>query len=1133
MPKPDSFTPFLTLVQRVHAGTTARSENDLSSRLASVLRELDLHTVIDTRVSTAGRKRPDILAYVSEEDADLVLPAEIVIESKQPDEVAEFRNLAEAIVSDEYWGTKTFPYLRDNISRVKYFVFTTFTEFAVFAVTHEVRNKLIDAIKANDSTCAKLRRQIKTQILLFNPHDISGTGADSARAWQQWLHDHFRADVLQPVPLSNTRNSLPVKTESELEQLASRLATFAAGSGDSGLPDAGLFHSIRGRLGNDYDALDRDIRRDLLIFVMSQHVDMNTRAAEVKVKDDVPTAIDEFVAASIHSLISRLFAVKVIEDAYCVGATNPLIESGLWLFATDVYDELDPETIRGEVFSRIRKLTSSDNTLIRRLVQYGFFFDWIETHIDPIIFRALFETLSTHDFSEIEGDLLGRFYELYAQQTNRSRRKALGQYYTPLPVVEFMWYQAISLTKEREALDRLTVLDPAMGSATFLAEGARVLADEGINQFWGRLVGFDVSAQIQGIAYVNVYMSVLSRLTPDEALEVDDLNLYATDTLDYENENHLRQLLPLITDEAHRLFLQQRVAISTRAKRQRQYRLVIGNPPYKNNSALTLAQVASRFPKLLGSSVEHGGAQRRNIRDDYAWFVAASDYYVQDAGLICFILSDSFASNRSYEHFRAELLKNYQLKMLVRLGTHIFTDVGPRTSFAILMLEPRAESLKSAKDAEAIPYTDLRGLAATTPINELGTASDPRLQYLRKIAREEIELEVTESHTPSSVARFALYPGGDATSKFDGTVSLHETSGDVLFIDTYPGIITAFDTLFKAETRQELQERFTALYTICQSKVSAAELVHRLERWGREQEYNDREMEVLQVLGAQAKKHNLTFDEHKIKRSFSGSIPESAKWYPPAEHVHYLYYEPVLRVPRKDNPGKQVGWGSMNQWREPLSHTVSPKLIYTTARLPHHGYAAFVTDDEWYVKLHGGQSQQFNYTGLDDLTRTPRMDGLPNNLTLSGERLYTALTDAGGAVDSLLYYVAGVWNSDLAKELLSDVGNSLRPGVKIPQTVGETGLMLEIAGAARRARNIVHLSQVVSDSEATIPANVLNNFFGATFLGEFGIKREVLKKKGFKAQETYALPEGLKDQLAEELESVEAQINSQVELLYS
>src|SRR4051812_34030180 len=101
-------------------------------------------------------------------------------------------------------------------------------------------------------------------------------------------------------------------------------------------------------------------------------------------------------------------------------------------------------------------------------------------------------------------------------------------------------------------------------------------------------------------------MAVLSQLTRSHAMEVDELRLYATDSLDYENGSHLRDLLSLIPDEAHRQFLERRVAISSSAKQHRGYRLVIGNPPYKNNGRLNLAQVAERFPALLGLSSSMG-----------------------------------------------------------------------------------------------------------------------------------------------------------------------------------------------------------------------------------------------------------------------------------------------------------------------------------------------------------------------------------------------------------------------------------------------------------------------------------------------------------------------------------------------
>ena len=83
--------------------------------------------------------------------------------------------------------------------------------------------------------------------------------------------------------------------------------------------------------------------------------------------------------------------------------------------------------------------------------------------------------------------------------------------------MEFVWHLALGLVRERSAKDEIQVLDPSMGSGTFLTQGARLLAAEGIPQFWERLTGFDISAQVLGIAYVNFYVSILSHLNRTEA----------------------------------------------------------------------------------------------------------------------------------------------------------------------------------------------------------------------------------------------------------------------------------------------------------------------------------------------------------------------------------------------------------------------------------------------------------------------------------------------------------------------------------------------------------------------------------------------------------------------------------------
>ncbi len=1129
---------FLTLVRRVHAGSTPRSENDLSSRLAGVFEEFGLHPVVDTSVSSGSRKRPDVLAYSSPEEADLVSPAEVVVEAKRPEEVEGYSDLAEAIVSERYWLDKTYPYLRDNIARVRYFSFTTFAEFAIFAVTAEIREALVASFRSGDSSCEALRERVRREVLSFRLYDEDG-GSDSAAAWVAWSREHLSPGALEPVPLSETRNSVMVGGVEDLEELASRLSVFAAGSATPSLRNAGMFQSIRRRLGDDYDALDQGVRRDLLIFAMSQRPGLDTRTAEAVVREDVTGSLQEFVAASIHSLMSRLFAAKAIEDAFCVGEEDPLIEEGLWLFATDAYDTLDAEGVRAEVFRRVRGLAESENAVVRRFARYGFFFDWIEAYVDPVVLRSLVETFSVHDFSRLEEDLLGRFYELYAQNVDRNRRKALGQYYTPIEIVRFMWREAADLVDERGENGRLQVLDPATGSATFLTEGARVLAEAGLPRFWERLTGFDIAAQVLGIAYVNVYMAVLSQVSRGEALDVGDLRLYATDTLDHETGGHLLQVLPLMVDEGQRALLEQSIEISSKAKREGSYRLVIGNPPYHNNSALTLGQVAERFPRLLGSSAEAGGAQRRNIRDDYAWFVAAADRYVGERGVICFIVSDSFATRASYEHFRVELLRHYHVRLLVRLGPNVFRDVGYRTSFAVVVLEKRDAPLGTAEETEPIAYHDLRPLADGAEAHDLGTPADPRLARLRAVAQREEVLGAPEPHAPAAAAKFAFYPATEVLLRLTsgGVAPLHENRGPRLFTKKWSGIITAFDPFFKGETREELEERISSFFAVCRTDgLETVEFERRIGRWGEDRGFNDAATERLVHLGLQVRnQRDLVFEPGKVKRSFSGSIPPEARWYPPSGYVHYLYYEPLLSLRRNVNPGKAVGWGTMGQWRDPLSHTISPKLIYTTAGRPENGYAAFVVDGEWYAKLHGGTSQQFHYTGLHNPTRPERTDGMPNNLEEEGAAVLVALAEAGGTPEALLFYVAGVWNSDLADELLADVASSARPGVKIPKTRSEAEAALKIAELAREARDLTRLGQILGNgarASARIPASKIDPWIRASLSSELGLTRVTERSGRFRAEDAYALPEGTAELVKERLVVTEARSEELVEALY-
>lgn len=1118
----DAVRRFLALVAKVEAGATARSENDLSANLATCLQALSLSTVLDTSISNGGRKRPDVLGYVSPEEADLVLPAEIVIESKKPQELTCYEKLEDAVSSGWFWDEKTVPYIRENLTRIQYFVLTTFTAFAIVKITDALRRGFVQRQAGHDKALQEAVRANTITFVFSPPHG-------QQEAWKAWIESHFLPAQLAPVPISTVVSAYSIESRHDLEGFADKLAVFTAGSAE--INSSGLFESVCRGIPQRYELLDGFIRRDLHLFLMIQYPGMSLPAVETFAKEHPEDVVSEFVAASIHSLIGRLFALKVIEDKFCVHEHEPLIQSDYWIFHSPRYDGKASEEIRKELFQSLRALKNSENLAIQGFAEYGFFFDWIENHIDLVLFRSLFEMIASCNFEALEGDLLGRFFELYAQRLNRTKRRALGQYYTPQPVVELIWSLVHDIVHQRGVENTLNVLDPGMGSGTFLTEGARILAKAGVPRFWERLSGFDISAQVLGIAYVNLYIAILGQLNRHEAEQVGDLHVYATDALDPRNGQYLKQVLPLIPDEDHKHFVKERIRISTEVKQSGKFTVVIGNPPYRNNSNRTLSQIASIFPALFASSMQNARAQEMNPRDDYAWFFAAADFYIQRNGIIAFIVSDSFTQKRSYRYFRQDVLRQYHIRHLIRLGGHVFQDVGPRIEFAIVVLEKRRDELAAPNEDESHPYIDLRYLASGIAQHELGTDTDPRFRLMQAVARSESRLPEPLMVSPRKALNYSLYPLSSIINRVQrNSLPLFEKRQERIFTYKWPGLVTAFDEFFKSRSRIDLQMRITTFFAICnRPRLNGRAFTNAIERWGAENGIEEGKYERLCQLAMQAQHKGLTFEPSNIKRTLDGAMPNSVRWYPPRSNEVFIYYESRLDIPRNENEGRVVGWGTMQQWREPLSHTITPKLIYTTAAKPQYGLKAFVVDDEWYVKKHGGTSQQYNYTGLDNPLIAQRMDGLPNNLTDSGLKLATLLQGVGLHIEALNFFIAAIYNSEIAAEFLDEASSVSPFAIRIP-TNSQLAIARDLATAGRGLRDL-HWLLYIAEGCDRLEGSALAPF-QESLLNSVGFEKESVRSRQFRARDVFKVPYDLNERGRQQADTMQEEVDRLAAELY-
>jgi len=150
-----------------------------------------------------------VLAYVSSDNADLVLAAEVVVESKKPQEVENFKDLAEAMIGQPVWQEKTLPYVRANITKIQYFVLTTFTDFAIVPITTDLRRRFVAVSKGQEDEDT-LKNAFRKQTVLFQLRpSLPHTDPRSTAAWREWIQIHFAPSALAPVAISEINNSAP------------------------------------------------------------------------------------------------------------------------------------------------------------------------------------------------------------------------------------------------------------------------------------------------------------------------------------------------------------------------------------------------------------------------------------------------------------------------------------------------------------------------------------------------------------------------------------------------------------------------------------------------------------------------------------------------------------------------------------------------------------------------------------------------------------------------------------------------------------------------------------------------------------------------------------------------------------
>jgi predicted helicase len=295
--------------------------------------------------------------------------------------------------------------------------------------------------------------------------------------------------------------------------------------------------------------------------------------------------------------------------------------------------------------------------------------EWIIDDISEILSVTDINNILHQYFHEGKGkDPIIHFYETFLSEYDPKTREMRGVYYTPEPVVSYIVRSLHSILKEQFnkpdgfADKNVTVLDPAAGTLTFLAETAKLAVDEFVSKYGEgsrksfikdhilkNFYAFELMMAPYAIGHLK--MSFLLEELGYRLQQDDRVKLYLTNTLEMEElpETKLPGMSSL-SEESH---------LAGRVKKEQPILVIMGNPPY-SVSSVNKSDFIEQEMDLYKEDVR----TERNIQplsDDYIKFIRFAHWKITHAGkgIIGMITNNSYLSGLIHRGMRKKLIDSF------------------------------------------------------------------------------------------------------------------------------------------------------------------------------------------------------------------------------------------------------------------------------------------------------------------------------------------------------------------------------------------------------------------------------------------------------------------------------------------
>lgn len=299
----------------------------------------------------------------------------------------------------------------------------------------------------------------------------------------------------------------------------------------------------------------------------------------------------------------------------------------------------------------------------------------LEDDLDYVLSTVL-KRLNRFNFEYVNRDILGHVYEDYLP---KKERKELGEYYTPIEVVQFM-LDSVDY-RPGENIGRKTVLDPACGSGTFLTEVTERLiqhflrkfnknnvhelgADEAqtiLERIENNIYGIDINPFAAHITQLNLLFRTIdlyNKITEkDPHYTMDGFEIHVADTLSPTlreqksggtDTDTMQSGLNQFADYNGRAqaFIEDRNAVD-RTKDDEEFDIVVANPPYV------------RIQNLSGAKDTYSAHYASAIKnfDIYVPFIERGVEWLTDDGKLAYICPDRLVMADYAEEIRNKLVE--------------------------------------------------------------------------------------------------------------------------------------------------------------------------------------------------------------------------------------------------------------------------------------------------------------------------------------------------------------------------------------------------------------------------------------------------------------------------------------------